>query len=82
VPAYGVDVPVPITDFWRNEVTIITSYGAGPQDLEESLRLISERRVNVHEMITHRLSLGEAGQGFKLVADARESLKVIIEPQR
>ena len=82
VPDPGVDVPVPIADFWRDEVTIITSYGAGPQDLKESLQLISERRVNVHEMITHRLSLGEAGLGFKLVADARESLKVIIEPQR
>ncbi|KUO40276.1 MAG: alcohol dehydrogenase [Hadesarchaea archaeon DG-33-1] len=82
VPAPGVDFPIPITDFWRNEITIITSYGADPQDLEESLQLISERRVNVHEMITHRLSLGETGLGFKLVADARESLKVIIEPQR
>ena len=82
VPEPGVDIPVPITDFWRNEVTLMTSYGAGPEDLKDALELISERKVNVHDMITHRLSLGEAGLGFKLVADAGESLKVIIEPQR
>ena len=82
VPKAGADIPVPITDFWRNEVTLMTSYGAGPGDLKDALRLISERKVNVHEMITHRLSLGETGLGFKLVADAKKSLKVIIEPQR
>lgn len=82
VPAQGVDISVPITDFWRNEVTIMTSYGAAPGDLEEAIKLIEERKVNVHDMITHRLSLKETGLGFKLVAEAKESLKVIIEPQR
>ncbi len=82
VPGPGVNIPVPIASFWRDEVTLMTSYGAGPDDLEEALQLIEGDRVNVHDMITHRLGLGEAGLGFKLVAEARESLKVIIEPQR
>jgi len=38
--------------------------------------------LNVRDMITHRLGLGETGLGFKLVAEAKNSLKVIIEPQR
>jgi len=82
VPERGVDISVPIAEFWRNEVTSMTSYGAAPGDLEEALRLIEERKVNVHDMITHRLSLAETGLGFRLVADAKESLKVIIELQR
>lgn len=82
VPGPDVGIPIPVTDFWRNEISMMTSYGAAPRDLKESLELISERKVNVHDMITHRLSLAEAGLGFKLVASAGESLKVIIEPQR
>jgi len=82
VPELGVDISVQIAEFWRNEVTIMTSYGAAPGDLEEALRLIEGRKVNVHDMITHRLGLAETGFGFRLVADAKESLKVIIEPQR
>jgi threonine dehydrogenase-like Zn-dependent dehydrogenase len=31
-------------------------------------------------MITHRLSLDETGKGFQLVAEADESIKVIIFP--
>jgi L-iditol 2-dehydrogenase len=82
VPKPGFDLPVPINDFWRNEVTVLTSYGASPKDLSRALDLITARKVRVSEMITHRLSLAEAGRGFKLVADASESLKVVIEPQR
>jgi hypothetical protein len=31
-------------------------------------------------MITHRLSLAEAGLGFKLVAEAGEAIKVVLYP--
>jgi L-iditol 2-dehydrogenase len=60
----------------------MTSYGAGPDELTESLMLLSFNKINVHEMITHRLRLAEVGLGFQLVANAAESLKVIIEPQK
>ena len=82
VPDPTVRLSVPITDFWRNEITMKTSYGAAPQDLEESLELLKAKKLNVKDMITHRLSLEEATEGFRLVATAGESLKVILEPNR
>jgi L-iditol 2-dehydrogenase len=82
VPDPTTKIPIPITEFWRNEITLKTSYGAAPMDLEESLRILSQKKVNVVDMITHRLSLKEAAEGFRLVAEAGESLKVIIEPNR
>ncbi|MDI6761265.1 MAG: zinc-dependent dehydrogenase [Candidatus Brocadiaceae bacterium] len=78
----GVNLPVPVNDFWRNGITLMPSYGAAPMDLTVALDLIRARRVPVHEMVTHRLGLAETGKGFQLVAGANESLKVIIEPQR
>lgn len=80
--AAGVDVPIPLFEFWRDEVSITTSYAASPQDITEAMELIRSRRVRVREMITHRLGLAEAGLGFELVATARDSIKVIIEPAR
>jgi len=80
VPEPGVDLNIPINDFWRNEIRIMTSYGACPNDLREALKLISEGMINVNDMITHRLSLEETGLGFKLVANAGNSMKVIIKP--
>jgi len=82
VPDPSVRIPLPITDFWRNEIALRTSYGAAPQDLEESLELLFHNKLNVEDMITHRLPLHEAAEGFRLVASAGESLKVILEPNR
>ncbi len=79
----GVTIPLSVNDlFWRNEVTLTTSYAGSPADYATALELIRARRVLVQDMITHRLGLAEAGLGFRLVAQARDSIKVIIEPQR
>jgi len=78
----GVELPVPVNDFWRNSITVLPSYGNSPYDAEVAIELIRAGRVPVREMITHRLGLAETGEGFRLVAEARESIKVIIEPQR
>ena len=82
VPPPGTDVRVPMVDFWRNEITLVTSYGAGPSDLEESLSMLGSNKIIPHKMITHKLGLSDIGSGFQLVASAGESLKVVIEPQR
>jgi L-iditol 2-dehydrogenase len=80
VPDPSVKLPVPINQFWRNEITMRTSYGAAPDDLEDSLKFLATGRLNVKDMITHRLSLREVQEGFRLMAEAGQSLKVILEP--
>ncbi len=82
VPEPGINISVPINDFWRNEIKMMTSYGAGPSDLSTAIELIRFKRVNVKDMITHKLSMSEAQLGFKLVSEAKESIKIIIEPWR
>lgn len=74
------EVPIPVVDFWRNEISIVSSYGAGPDDLEESLELISNGKINVKELITHNLKLEDIQQGFQLAEKGGETLKVIIYP--
>ena len=79
----GVTVPLSINDvFWRTDVTLTTSYAGSPADYAAALEIIRARRVPVLDMITHRLSMAETGLGFKLVSEAKESLKVIIMPQQ
>ncbi|PIU50846.1 alcohol dehydrogenase [Candidatus Desantisbacteria bacterium CG07_land_8_20_14_0_80_39_15] len=80
VPQPGIDIPIPIVDLWRNEVKMMTSYGAAPNDLSIALELLSNHRVEVEDMITHRLPLEQTGKGFHLVANPGESIKVIIKP--
>ena len=78
----GVDLPVPINEFWRNEIKLMPSYGNSPLDATLAIELIRSGRVPVEKMITHRLPLTETGQGFRLVVGGGKSMKVIIEPQK
>jgi len=76
----GVDVPIPLFDFWRDEINVVTSYAGSGDDLKEALELIREHKVRVADMVTHRLPLTETGVGFQLTANGQDSIKVIIDP--
>jgi len=79
----GITIPISINElFWRNDITLTTSYAASPADYQTALELIRAGTIPVHQMITHRLGLAETGLGFQLVAEAQNSIKVIIQPQR
>jgi len=82
VPPPDVAVQVPMVKFWRNEITMATSYGAAPRDLSESLKIISDGKVRIREMITHKLGLAETGVGFKMMSEPGDHLKIIVEPWR
>ncbi|MFW9826862.1 MAG: zinc-dependent dehydrogenase [Candidatus Thorarchaeota archaeon] len=80
VPEPWVYLSVPINKYWRNEITIMTSYGAAPEDLDEAYNWILSKRINVVDLITHRFPLSKADEAFKVVCEAGESIKVILEP--
>ena len=74
------DIALPIPDFWRNELTVTSSYGAAPADLAEALEFIANKKINVKDTITQTLPLTQIQAAFKIVAEAQESLKVVLEP--
>jgi len=76
IPNKNIDVPT--ADFWRNEITVTSSYGAAPVDVKESLELIKNKKINVKDMITDKLPLEEIQKGFEIVAKAKDSLKVVL----
>ena len=78
----GVNVSFPLFDLWNKEVKMFSTYAGAPDDILEAIELIRFKKVTVTDMISHRLSLSEAAKGFKLVAQARESIKVILYPQK
>jgi len=76
------DIVIPSLRFWRDEITVIFSYGAAPHDIQEAIELIDSGSVNVREMITHRVPLSAIGQGFKVASEAKTSLKVVVVPDK
>ena len=80
LPDPGTEIPMPVHELWRDGVSIRCSYAGPPRESLEAIELLRARRVVATDLITHRLPLERAAEGFALVAAAAESIKVILFP--
>ena len=60
------------------EISLRTSYSAGPYETRLALDLLRTGRIRAETVITHQFSLGEAAKAFELVAKPGDALKVVI----
>jgi len=61
-----------------NDINIVTSYSCGPVETREALSLIEEGVVSAKKLVTHRFPVEKTAEAFRLTAEARDSLKVVI----
>ena len=64
--------------FFR-EVTLQSTYSAGPFDTRDALAMIASGRVDAEGLVSHRLPLGRVEEAFAL-ARSGEATKVVVEP--
>ncbi|MDI6800678.1 MAG: zinc-dependent dehydrogenase [Thermodesulfovibrionales bacterium] len=74
------DINIPAVRFWRDEITVTFSYGAAPEDIKTSIDMIRNSIIDIKKMISHTIPLSSIQQGFKIVSEAKKSLKVVIIP--
>ena len=78
-PRPGTPVPLDLGAVFFREVTIQSTYSAGPRDTREALVMLAAGRVPSAELISHRLPLDEVEEAFRL-ARSGEATKVVVEP--
>lgn len=61
-----------------NDINIVSSYSCGPDDTREALALIKKGVVSAGRLVTHRFPIEKTEEAFRIVAKAKESLKVLI----
>ena len=79
-PEPGLELCLSFFRIWRDQIAILSTYAGCPADIKEAIEMIASKRVTVTDMITHRLPLEETAEGFRLVSEGAESIKVIITP--
>jgi L-iditol 2-dehydrogenase len=60
------------------EITLRTSYSAGPYETRQALELLQSGRIRPETIITHRFALEDASEAFRVVARPGNALKVVI----
>jgi L-iditol 2-dehydrogenase len=77
-PPPGEVLPVTANQLFFQEITLRTSYSAGPYETRLALELLRNGRIRAERVITHRFALEDAAQAFQLVARPGDALKVVI----
>ena len=72
------ELPISPNHFFFQEITLRTSYSAGPYETRLALDLLRAGRIQPETIITHYFALQEAAQAFQMVAQPGDALKVII----
>ncbi len=78
----GEKIPIDFFSVWNKQIHITSTYAGAGRDIMEAIDLIASKKITVEDLISHRLPLKEAQKGFRLVAEADESMKVILEPHQ
>jgi L-iditol 2-dehydrogenase len=71
--------PVDLNELHYREQTLVGSYGCCFQDGVDALELLASGKVEVADMITHRLALWDMATALDLV-ERKESLKILLYP--
>jgi len=77
-----VDIPFPLFDLWNKQVKMFSTYAGAPDDIVDAIKILKDKEIDINDMISHKLPMDKTPEGFKLVAEAKNSIKVIIEPQK
>jgi L-iditol 2-dehydrogenase len=73
-------IELPSVQFWRSEIAVQFSYGATNTELREALDLITHNKFNAQSLVSHAIPIINIQEGFRLVEEAAESLKVVVVP--
>ena len=78
VPSKGAKVDLDMNEIYSKGVTIVNSYAASDLDTIHALDLISNKQIDVSQLITHKYNLQECQQAFVHAKSGDNAMKIII----
>ena len=78
VPSKGANVELDMSEIYSKGITIVNSYAASDFDTKEALEKISNKQINVSQLITHKYNLQECQEAFVHAKSGDNAMKIII----
>ena len=78
VPSKGANIELDMSEIYSKGLTIVNSYAASDFDTKEAVEKISNKQVNVSQLITHKYNLEECQQAFVHAKSGDNAMKIII----
>ena len=78
VPPTGSELQLDVCHLYRNEISLIPSYGASEIETNQAVKLLRHKRIEVRSLITHRFNINNAAEAIERASKATNAMKVIV----
>ena len=78
VPSKGATIDLDMSKIYSKGITIANSYAASDFNTKEALEKISNKQINVSQLITHKYNLQECQKAFVHAKSGDNAMKIII----
>jgi len=78
VPSKGANIELDMSEVYSKNLTIVNSYAASDFDTKDAIDKISNKQINVSQLITHKYNLEECQQAFVHAKSGDNAMKIII----
>ncbi|TMI72718.1 zinc-binding dehydrogenase [Candidatus Bathyarchaeota archaeon] len=79
-PSHGASYPLNVSELFSRQITFLSSYSCVEAEMEEAIRLVSEKRLDLKSLITDRFKIRDAEKAMEFAKTSKTSIKTIILP--
>ena len=79
-PSHGASYPLNVSELFSRQITFLSSYSCVEAEMEEAIRLVSEKRLDLKSLITDRFKIRDAEKAMEFAKTSKTAIKTIILP--
>ncbi len=79
-PSHGASYQLNVSELFSRQITLLSSYSCVEAEMEEAIRLVSEKRLDLKSLITDRFKIRDAKKAMEFAKTSKTAIKTIILP--
>jgi len=79
-PSQGASYQLNVSELFSRQIMLISSYSCVEAEIDEAIRLVSGKRLDLRTLISDRFKLRDSGEAMEFAKTSKTAIKTIIIP--
>jgi L-iditol 2-dehydrogenase len=79
-PSQGASYRLNVSELFSRQITLLSSYSCVEAELEEAIRLVREKKLDLKSLVSDRFKLKDAEKAMEFAKTSRTAVKTIVLP--
>ena len=79
-PPQGAFYHLNLSELFSRQITLLSSYSCLEAEIDEAIRLVAEKKINLKSLVSHRFKLRESKKAIEFARTSKMAVKTIVVP--